>query len=84
MPEFVVMVSKGRIDRIQVVRGAPCKATWEAAQRVKGLSVETYFIKKTFISGKMSCIYIFLDLSTPCTDRHCKTDKNNTPCKDAF
>jgi len=37
-----------------------------------------------FISGKMSCMYIFLDLDTPCTDRHRKTDKNNTPCKDAF
>ena len=40
MPEFVVKVSKGRIDRIQVVRGAPCKATWEVAQRIKGLLVE--------------------------------------------
>ena len=40
MPEFAVTVSNGRIDQIKVVRGAPCKATWEAAQRVKGLSVE--------------------------------------------
>ena len=40
MPEFTVRVSKGRIDRIQVVRGAPCMATWEAAERVKGLPVE--------------------------------------------
>lgn len=40
MPEFVVKVSNGRIDRIQVVRGAPCIATWEAAQRVKDLPVE--------------------------------------------
>jgi hypothetical protein len=40
MPEFAVKVSNGRIDRIKVVRGAPCKATWEAAQRVIGLSVE--------------------------------------------
>jgi hypothetical protein len=40
MPEFTVKVSQGRIDRIEVVRGAPCKATWEAAQRVEGLSVK--------------------------------------------
>ena len=40
MPEFNVTVSKGHIDRIEVVRGAPCKATWEAARRVEGLSVE--------------------------------------------
>ena len=40
MPEFVVNISNGRIDQIQVVRGAPCIATWEAAGRVKGLLVE--------------------------------------------
>ena len=40
MPEFVVKVSNGRVDHIQVVRGAPCIATWEAAQRVNGLPVE--------------------------------------------
>ena len=40
MPEFNVTVSKGRIDRIEVVRGAPCKATWEAARRIEGLSVK--------------------------------------------
>jgi hypothetical protein len=40
MPEFKVTVSKGRIDRIEVVRGAPCKATWEAARRIEGLSVK--------------------------------------------
>lgn len=32
-------VSQGRIESIEVVRGAPCKATWEAARRVEGLSV---------------------------------------------
>ena len=40
MPEFNVTVSKGRIDRIEVVRGSPCKATWEAARRIEGLSVK--------------------------------------------
>jgi hypothetical protein len=40
MPEFVLKISNGRIDHIKVVRGAPCKATWEAAQCVKGLTVE--------------------------------------------
>jgi hypothetical protein len=40
MPEFIVTVSKGRIDRIEVVRGAPCKATWEAARRIQGLTVK--------------------------------------------
>ena len=40
MPGFVVKVSRGRIDHIRVVRGAPCIATWEAVQRIKGLPVK--------------------------------------------
>ena len=39
---------------------------------------------KVFISVGRSCRYIFWNPGTPCTGRHCKTDKNNTPCKDAF
>ena len=33
-------VADGRIARIEVVRGAPCGATWDAALRVAGLPVE--------------------------------------------
>lgn len=29
-----------RIRRIDVIRGAPCGATWHAAQKMEGLSVE--------------------------------------------
>ncbi len=32
--------TNGKIDRIQVYRGAPCGATWDAAKRVEGLPVE--------------------------------------------
>jgi hypothetical protein len=45
MPEYVVKVSSGRIDSIQVVRGAPCIATWEAAPRVEGLPVEDAIVR---------------------------------------
>ena len=31
---------KGKISRLEVLRGAPCGATWDAAQGVTGLSVE--------------------------------------------
>lgn len=40
MPEFIVNVAGGKISSIQVIRGAPCGATWDAARRVIGLSAE--------------------------------------------
>ena len=39
-PEFNVTVKDGKISEVTVRRGAPCGATWEAARRVKGTSVE--------------------------------------------
>ena len=33
-------ITNGKIDRIQVCRGAPCGATWDAAKRVEGLPVK--------------------------------------------
>ena len=40
MPEFSVSVVGDRLDRIKVLRGAPCGATWDAAKRVAGLPAE--------------------------------------------
>jgi thymidylate synthase len=39
-PEFEVAVKDGKIARVTVRRGAPCGATWEAARRIEGCSVE--------------------------------------------
>jgi hypothetical protein len=39
-PEFEVEISDGKLVRVNVLRGAPCGATWEAAERMKGLSVD--------------------------------------------
>ena len=39
-PEFDVTVTDGKISAVEVRRGAPCGATWEAARRMKGRSVE--------------------------------------------
>ncbi len=33
-------VADGKIEEIEVVRGAPCSATWDAAERIMGLSPE--------------------------------------------
>jgi hypothetical protein len=39
-PELRLATEGGRISRIEVVRGASCGATWQAAERVIGLSPE--------------------------------------------
>ena len=39
-PAFAVKVVGGKIASIEVLRGAPCGATWEAARRVIGMPVE--------------------------------------------
>jgi hypothetical protein len=36
-PEFEVEVTDGKISAIRVVRGAPCAATWKAAESVVGM-----------------------------------------------
>lgn len=39
-PEFDVAIKDGKIEKVNVRRGAPCGATWEAANRMKGYSIE--------------------------------------------
>ena len=39
MPEFEVTVEAGKIKKVHVRRGAPCGATWEAAERITGYAV---------------------------------------------
>ncbi|SPD75995.1 conserved hypothetical protein [uncultured Desulfobacterium sp.] len=39
-PEFDVEESEGRVIDIKVIRGAPCGATWKAAERLKGVPVD--------------------------------------------
>ena len=40
MPELSVEISDGRIARVEVLRGAPCGATWDAAQKLLGVAAE--------------------------------------------
>ena len=39
------MVRDGKIAGINVLRGAPCGATWKAAERMTGLSMEDAVIR---------------------------------------
>lgn len=43
--EFEASVSDGKISRIRVVRGAPCGATWDAAEQVLGLPAEEAIVR---------------------------------------
>ena len=38
-PEFEVTIQNNHIDTVRVLRGAPCGATWEAAERMRGIGV---------------------------------------------
>ena len=40
-PEYRIAVKEGRIAAIETLRGAPCAATWDAAQHIVGLDLET-------------------------------------------
>ena len=39
-PEIIVKTDKNNIEKIEVLRGAPCGATWDAAKKVEGLSID--------------------------------------------
>jgi thymidylate synthase len=39
VPQFSVLVKEGDIQEISVIRGAPCGATWQAAQEIIGCKV---------------------------------------------
>jgi len=45
LPEFSVVVKEGKLSEIKVLKGAPCGATWEAAKRAVGISVEEAPVK---------------------------------------
>ena len=40
LPQYGVVIDQERIVDVQTLRGAPCGATWQAAQRIAGLTVE--------------------------------------------
>lgn len=40
LPEYRIMAQGGRITAVETLRGAPCGATWEAGQRIVGLTLD--------------------------------------------
>ena len=45
MPEFDTTVYNGCVSRIEVVRGAPCGASWDAAVRVVGMRADEAVVR---------------------------------------
>ena len=43
-PRFCATVRQGRLRRLEVIRGAPCGATWALPARLEGLPVETALV----------------------------------------
>ncbi len=39
-PEVNLTIKDGIVQRVDVVRGAPCGATWDAAKKIEGLDIE--------------------------------------------
>lgn len=53
-PEFSVELEDEKIQSIKVIRGAPCGATWKAAQSVIGLAIEDA-IAKIGLATQFNC-----------------------------
>ncbi|MBF0204767.1 MAG: hypothetical protein HQK67_10760 [Desulfamplus sp.] len=39
-PEINLVVKNGKIEKVDVIRGAPCGATWDAAKKIEGLDLK--------------------------------------------
>lgn len=39
-PEIDIKANDGYVEKVDVIRGAPCGATWDAAEKIQGLSIE--------------------------------------------
>ncbi|MBF0302550.1 MAG: hypothetical protein HQK73_05880 [Desulfamplus sp.] len=39
-PEINLTIKDGKVEKVDVVRGAPCGATWDAAKKIEGLDAE--------------------------------------------
>jgi len=39
-PEISLTIRDGRVDKVDVIRGAPCGATWDAARKIEGLDAQ--------------------------------------------
>ncbi|WP_457614316.1 DUF166 family protein [Methanopyrus sp.] len=55
-PKLEVSVSGKRIRAVQVIRGAPCGATWVAAKRVKGMPADEEAVNNFALAACHHCV----------------------------
>jgi len=39
-PEIDLTIKNGKVEKVDVIRGAPCGATWDAAKKIEGLDAQ--------------------------------------------
>lgn len=39
-PEIDLTIKEGKVEKVDVIRGAPCGATWDAAKKIEGLDAQ--------------------------------------------
>lgn len=44
-PRFKVVLADGLLEQVHVLRGAPCGATWKAAERVAGMAPDKAVVR---------------------------------------
>ena len=54
-PRYAVRIRNGKIRDLNVLRGAPCGATWEAAKKVVGSSVDEAAVR-IGLKTQMYCV----------------------------
>ncbi|WP_456434821.1 DUF166 family protein [Methanopyrus sp.] len=55
-PKLEVSMSGGRVREVRVVRGAPCGATWMAAERVEGMSADEEAVRAFALAACHHCV----------------------------
>lgn len=44
-PEFDVVLKNGILEQVRVLRGAPCGATWRAAEKIEGMEPDKAVVR---------------------------------------
>jgi hypothetical protein len=55
LPEYEAIIEDGRIVALKTLKGAPCGATWDAGQRMVGLSVEAA-VGRIGLEAQFGCV----------------------------
>lgn len=92
-PEVNIKINGGYVEKVDVIRGAPCGATWDAAEKIQGLSIEDAAVRLGLevqffctadpaswdpITGK-SPVHIAADIHTAAFNRFVRKQNRENP-----